>query len=66
MDRKHDVLALLKARGATSLGEIASHLGVSKQGAQRHLEALLRQGLIEASTGERHGPGRPGPATSTG
>jgi predicted ArsR family transcriptional regulator len=60
MDRKHDVLALLKARGATSLGEIASHLGVSKQGAQRHVEALLRLGLVEASTGEHRGPGRPG------
>src|SRR5947207_2024234 len=60
MDRKHDVLALLKARGSAGLAEIAEHLGVSKQGALRHLEALEERGLVEVSTEDHHGPGRPG------
>jgi DeoR family suf operon transcriptional repressor len=60
MDRKRDVLALLKARGSVGLAEIAEHLGVSKQGALRHLAALLVGGLVEVSTEEHHGPGRPG------
>jgi DeoR family transcriptional regulator, suf operon transcriptional repressor len=60
MDRKRDVLALLKARGSAGLGEIAEHLGVSKQGALRHVDALLERGLVEFSTEEHHGPGRPG------
>lgn len=60
MDRKYDVLALLKARGAASLVEIAEHLGVSKQGALRHLEALQVRELVEVSTDEHRKPGRPG------
>jgi DeoR family transcriptional regulator, suf operon transcriptional repressor len=60
MDRKRDVLALLKARGSAGLAEIAEHLGVSKQGALRHLAALLAGGLVEVSSEEHHGPGRPG------
>ncbi len=60
MDRKHDVLALLKARGSAGLAEIAEHLRVSKQGALRHLEALQARGLVEVSTEDHHGPGRPG------
>ena len=60
MDRKQDVLALLKGRGSAGLAEIAEHLGVSKQGALRHLEALLARGLVEVSTDEHRGPGRPG------
>jgi predicted ArsR family transcriptional regulator len=60
MDRKNDVLALLKLRGSAGLAEIAEHLGVSKQGALRHLEALQARGLVEVSTEEHHGPGRPG------
>jgi len=60
MDRKQDVLALLKARGAVGLAEIAEHLGVSKQGALRHLEALQARGLLEVSAEGHHGPGRPG------
>src|SRR5205807_4184184 len=49
MDRKQDVLALLKARGSVGLADIAEHLGVSKQGALRHLEALQARGLVEVS-----------------
>jgi len=60
MDRKQDVLALLKARGSAGLAEIAAHLGVSKQGALRHLEALQARGLVRVSTDEHRGPGRPG------
>jgi predicted ArsR family transcriptional regulator len=60
MDRKHDVLALLKARGSAGLADVAEHLGVSKQGALRHLEALEVRGLVEVSTEDHHGPGRPG------
>jgi DeoR family suf operon transcriptional repressor len=60
MDRKQDVLTLLKARGSAGLAEIAGHLGVSKQGALRHLESLTAKGLVEVSTEDHHGPGRPG------
>src|SRR3982074_3154046 len=49
MDRKQDVLALLKARGSAGLGEIAEHLGV-----------VLPGGLVEVSTEQPRGPGRPG------
>jgi predicted ArsR family transcriptional regulator len=60
MDRKQDVLALLKARGSAGLAEVAEHLGVSKQGALRHLETLQARGLVEVSTDGRRRPGRPG------
>src|SRR5256885_1168663 len=60
MDRKMDVLAMLKARGSGSLSDIAHELGVSKQGALRHLEALQAKGLVEVTTADHHGPGRPG------
>jgi predicted ArsR family transcriptional regulator len=59
MDRKMDVLAMLKVRGSGSLGDIARHLGLSKQGALRHLEALQAKGLVEVTTEGHHGPGRP-------
>jgi len=59
MDRKHDVLALLKAKGAAGLSEIAERMGLSKQGALRHLEALQAKGLVEVSAEEHHGRGRP-------
>ncbi|HSS62081.1 MAG TPA: helix-turn-helix domain-containing protein [Candidatus Limnocylindrales bacterium] len=56
------VLAFLKSRGHATLGEIASHLEVSKQGALRHLEALEAAGLVTVSVAESSGhraPGRP-------
>ena len=59
VDRKQDVLALLKARGSAGLSEVAQELGLSKQGALRHLEALQSKGLVEFSTEEHRGPGRP-------
>jgi predicted ArsR family transcriptional regulator len=60
MDRKQVVLALLKARGSVGLADVADELGVSKQAALRHLDALLARGLVEVFTEESHGPGRPG------
>ena len=55
-----DVLAILKVRGSSSLSEVARQLGVSKQGALRHLEALQAKGLVEVTSESHHGPGRPG------
>ncbi len=60
MDRKQDVLALLKARGSAGLAEIAEHLGVSKQAALRHVDGLHDRGLVEVSTEGHRRPGRPG------
>src|SRR5437588_356496 len=52
MDRKMDALAILKVRGSSSLSEVARQLGVSKQGALRHLEALQEQGhMTEVAEG---------------
>jgi predicted ArsR family transcriptional regulator len=60
VDSKRDViLAYLKSRGHATLGEIAAHLEVSKQGALRHLETLVASGLAASATAEPHGPGRP-------
>jgi len=60
VDSKRDtILAFLKMRGHATLGEIAAHLEVSKQGAMRHLEALEAAGLAAATSAEPHGPGRP-------
>jgi predicted ArsR family transcriptional regulator len=59
MDRKPEVLAFLKASGAASLGEVAEHLRVTKQGALRHLEALRESGLVEVKASTHRGPGRP-------
>jgi len=53
------ILAFLKTRGHATLGELASHLEVSKQGALRHLEALGGSGLVVVAVAESHGPGRP-------
>jgi predicted ArsR family transcriptional regulator len=60
MDRKQDVLTLLKARGSAGLSEIAEHLGVSKQGALRHLETLQARGLVAVFRDGHARPGRPG------
>jgi DeoR family transcriptional regulator, suf operon transcriptional repressor len=57
--RRETILAFLKMHGQATLGEIASHLEVSKQGALRHLEALEADGLATVGVAERHGRGRP-------
>jgi DeoR family suf operon transcriptional repressor len=60
VESKRDIiLAFLKTRGHATLGEIAAHLEVSKQGAVRHLEALESDGLATGAPAEPHGPGRP-------
>jgi len=59
--RKDAILGFLKASGQASLGDVASHLEVSKQGALRHLETLEAEGLVEKGNESPHaGPGRPG------
>src|ERR1700693_3429045 len=57
--RRETILAFLKTHGQASLGEIASHMVVSKQGALRHLEALEAAGLATVASAPPHGRGRP-------
>ena len=57
--RRESILAFLKTRGHATLGEVASHLEVSKQGALRHLEGLQADGLATVAHAEPHGRGRP-------
>jgi predicted ArsR family transcriptional regulator len=57
--RREAILAFLKTHGQATLGEIAAHLEVSKQGALRHLESLESSGLAVQSTVQTHGRGRP-------
>ena len=60
MDSRRDsILSFLKTHGPATLGEIAAHLEVSKQGALRHLEALETSGLAAAGSAVPHGRGRP-------
>jgi predicted ArsR family transcriptional regulator len=57
--RRQTILAFLKNRGHATLGEVAAHLEVSKQGALRHLEALEADGLATVASAEPHRRGRP-------
>ena len=59
--KRETILAFLKMHGQATLGEIASHLEVSKQGALRHVEGLEARGLFErVPDGQAHDhPGRP-------
>jgi predicted ArsR family transcriptional regulator len=57
--RRETILAFLKTHGHASLGELAAHLEVSKQGALRHLEALEASGLATVASAPPHGRGRP-------
>ena len=60
MDRRKDaILSFLKASGQASLADVATHLELSKQGALRHVEALLAEGLIDKGKEVHLGPGRP-------
>ena len=60
VDRKENILRYLKANYSASLAELAEHLGLSKQGALRHLEALTEQGLVAPHEQRLSGgPGRP-------
>jgi predicted ArsR family transcriptional regulator len=53
------ILAYLKTRGHATLGEIASHLEISKQAALRHLEGLEASGQVAMAADTARGPGRP-------
>jgi len=57
--RRQTILAFLKTRGHASLGEVATHLEVSKQAALRHLESLEADGLATVAPAEEHRRGRP-------
>jgi predicted ArsR family transcriptional regulator len=57
--RRETILAFLKMRGQATLGEVATHLEVSKQGALRHLESLETAGLVTVASSEAHTRGRP-------
>jgi predicted ArsR family transcriptional regulator len=57
--RRETILAFLKTRGHASLGEIAAHLELTKQGALRHLEALEADGLATVAHADEHRRGRP-------
>jgi len=60
VDRRKDaILSFLKASGQASLADVATHLELSKQGALRHVEALLAEGLIDKGKEVHLGPGRP-------
>ncbi len=57
--RRETILAFVKTRGHASLGEVAAHLEISKQGALRHMEALEADGLATVAPAEEHRRGRP-------
>ncbi len=57
--RRETILAFLKTRGHASLGDVAAHLEISKQGALRHMEALEADGLATVAPAEDHRRGRP-------
>jgi len=57
--RRETILAFIKTRGHASLGEVATHLEISKQGALRHMEALEANGLATVAPAEEHRRGRP-------
>jgi predicted ArsR family transcriptional regulator len=60
MDRKMEILALLKTRGKARLGDVAESLGLTRQGTLRHLDALRERGLVEVSMAPPGRRGRPG------
>ncbi len=59
-DRTRDrLLYTLKTRGPMVTARLARTLGISVPGVRSHLDVLLEQGLVSATT-ERQGVGRPG------
>jgi predicted ArsR family transcriptional regulator len=57
--KRETILAFLKMHGPATLGEVAAHLEVSKQGALRHLETLEESGLLSVASSDTHRRGRP-------
>jgi len=56
------IIALLR-RGASTVEELASALGVTDNAVRAHLQLLEREGVVRA-TGSRQGPGAGKPATT--
>jgi DeoR family suf operon transcriptional repressor len=60
VDRKSMMLRHLKSSGQARLAELAAEIGLTKQGALRHLESLEAAGLVGRRPGSTAGrPGRP-------
>jgi predicted ArsR family transcriptional regulator len=57
-DTRAQVVELLRAEPATAT-ELAEQLGLSAVAVRRHLQVLERDGLVDAETVRRDGPGRP-------
>lgn len=53
-----DILFHLKTHGPSATEGLASHLGISREGARQHLEKMAGEGLV-AHRDERIGVGRP-------
>jgi predicted ArsR family transcriptional regulator len=57
-DTRAQVVELLRGQPATA-AELAEQLGISAVAVRRHLQVLERDGLVDAETVRRDGPGRP-------
>lgn len=53
------VLRLLAAEGPLGVRELAQRVGLRPNGVRRHLDLLVRAGLVAAHAGRSAGPGRP-------
>ena len=58
-DRRAEILSYLEISPGATLAEVAKHLGITRQGALRHLEGLEASGLVRSRSAEHSGPGRP-------
>ncbi len=58
-ERQQQVLEVLKARGQTTVPEVARAVGLNVETVRHHLQGLLRDGLVERQASRRGGPGRP-------
>ncbi|HWB70650.1 MAG TPA: ArsR family transcriptional regulator [Egibacteraceae bacterium] len=58
-DTRGKVVDLLRAQ-TRSVAELAEQLEISEVAVRRHLQVLERDGLVDAETVRRDGPGRPG------
>lgn len=58
-DSRRRLLEAVKRLGAATLREAAADLGLSRETAREHLNALGADGLLERSGTRRDGPGRP-------
>jgi predicted ArsR family transcriptional regulator len=56
--RRH-ILDLLKRRGDATAGQVAEHLGMTREGARQQLQLLEQEGWIARGERAAKGPGRP-------